>query len=231
MNEYLKQFSANSDATKALVVLPDIWSQTAYSASTAVELTRKFEMPVYILDYFYQLTGKTNNFNPQTDQAIAKELMNEITGEDFMNIFNKAMHDIKSNQPRLESVAVIGFCFGGRLAYLSGMSDKVKKIAAFYGTGVYTANYFKGKTPIDALLQARQADQGLSIISFYGSHDASIPAEVRAQTVQSFKNAGINYIEKVYDAGHAYFQPGRDGYIEKAALQSWQELDSFIKNY
>lgn len=230
MNDYLKLFSPNPDATQIIIMLPDIWSQTSYSADTATQFAEKFGKPVYMLDYFYQLTGKANNFNPQTDQAIAPELMAKMTGEGFVAIFNKALEDIKSNQPKLESITVIGFCFGGRLAYLSGLSSEVKKIVAFYGAGAHTDNYYEGKTPIEALCKIRRNDQRLSILSFYGSKDGSIPEAERQLTAQAFKDAGINYTQKIYDAGHAYFQPGRaDMYKEAAANASWVDLQNFIK--
>jgi carboxymethylenebutenolidase len=230
MNDYLKLFSPKPDATQIIIMLPDIWSQTPYSADTATQIAQKFSMPVYMLDYFYQLTGKANIFDPSTDQDIAPELMAKMTGEDFINIFNKALEDIKSNQPKLESITVIGFCFGGRLAYLSGLSSEVKKIVAFYGAGAHIANYYEGKTPIEALCEIRRNDQSLSVLSFYGSRDGSIPESDRQTTSQAFKDAGIDYAEKIYDAGHAYFQPGRaEMYNEAAASASWVDLENFIK--
>ncbi len=230
MEDYIRVFSHTSESTQAIIMLPDIWSQTDYSDETAKQFAQKFGMPVYLLDYFYQLTGKANSFNSQTDQAIAPELMAKMTGQDFINIFNKALDEIKANQPKLESITVIGFCFGGRLAYLSGLSTEVKKIVSFYGAGAHTANYYEGKTPIEALCEVRKSDESLKVLSFYGSQDGSIPESDRELTAQSFKNAGINYTEKVYDAGHAYFQPGRaEMHNEEAANASWKDLDSFIK--
>jgi carboxymethylenebutenolidase len=229
MNDYLKLFSPNPDAAQIIIMLPDIWSQTPYSADTATQFAQKFGMPVYMLDYFYQLTGKANSFNPQTDQAIAPELMAKMTGEDFITIFNKALEEIKASQPKLESITVIGFCFGGRLAYLSGLSSEVKKIVAFYGAGAHTTNYYEGKTPIETLCEIRRNDQSLGVLSFYGSKDGSIPDADRQLTAQAFKDAGISYTEKVYEAGHAYFQSGRaEMYNEEAANASWKDLDSFI---
>ena len=230
MNNYINLYGPNTDSTHAIIMLPDIWIQTAYSDETAQQFAQKFGMPVYMLDYFYQLTGKANSFNPQTDQAIAPQLMNKMNGEDFINIFNKALVEIKANHSKLESITVIGFCFGGRLAYLSGLSSEVKKIVSFYGAGAHTANYYEGKTPVEALCEVRKSDESLKVLSFYGSQDGSIPQADRELTTQSFKNAGINYAEKVYDAGHAYFQSGRaDMYNEEAANASWNDLDSFIR--
>ena len=58
-------------------MLPDIWGQTDYATTTAQALSQRYQQPCYVLDYFYQLTGQANNFNPQADQATASGLMIE----------------------------------------------------------------------------------------------------------------------------------------------------------
>lgn len=230
MNDYIKAYSAQPASSNAIIMLPDIWGQTAYANDTARQFAARLGLSVYVLDYFYQLTGQVNNFDPQVDQDIATGLMAKMTGQDFVNIFSMALKEISSSQPQLESIFVIGFCFGGRLAYLSGLNSKVKKIVSFYGAGAHTPSYFQDKTPIQALCEARNEDETLNVLSFYGNKDGSIPEADRQLTSQALKNSGINYTEKVYDAGHAYFQPGRDSYNEPSAASSWQDLQKFIQN-
>jgi dienelactone hydrolase len=113
---------------------------------------------------------------------------------------------------------------------MSGLDSKVKKIVSFYGAGAHTPSYFQDKTPIQALCEARNEDENLDVLSFYGNIDGSIPEADRQLTSQAFKNARINYTEKIYDAGHAYFQPGRDSYDQASALGSWRDLDNFIQS-
>lgn len=228
MNEYIKAYSAQSARSNAIIMLPDIWGQTSYCNDTATQLATRLGLTVYVLDYFYQLTGQVNNFNPQTDQVIATGLMAKMTGQDFVNIFTKAVEEISSSQPQLKSIIVIGFCFGGRLAYLSGLNSKVKKIVSFYGAGGHTPSYYQDKTAVEALCEARKEDESLDVLSFYGDKDGSITEADRQLTSQEFKNARINCTEKIYNAGHAYFQPGRDSYDEFSATASWQDLQKFI---
>ena len=230
MSQFLKVTNSSLAATRAIIMLPDIWGQTDYATTTAQALSQRYQQPCYVLDYFYQLTGQANNFNPQADQATASGLMAKMTGQDFVNIFSKAQEEISSSQTQLESICVIGFCFGGRLAYLSGLNSKVKKIVSFYGAGGHTPSYYQDKTPIEALCEVRKEDESLAVLSFYGDKDSSIPEADRQLTSQAFKNARINYTEKVYDAGHAYFQSGRvEMYNKAAANASWADLATFIR--
>ena len=209
-------------------MLPDIWSLTDYAATTAQALSRRYQQPCYTLDYFYQLNNKANNFDPQTDQAEAVGLMAKLTGEDFIEIFESALEEIQKAQPQLVELTVLGFCFGERLAYLSGLSKKITKIISFYGAGAHTPNFYQGHTAIEALAMARGGDTSLRVLSFYGSEDASIPEPDRAKTALELQKAPISYTAKQYLAGHAYFQQGRDSYVQPAAEKSWQDLDIFL---
>ncbi len=209
-------------------MLPDIWGQTDYATTTAQALSQRYQQPCYMLDYFYQLTKKANNFDRQADQAEAVGLMAKLTGEDFIEIFQSALEEIQKAQPQLVEITVLGFCFGGRLAYLAGLSKIVTKLVSFYGAGAHSTNYYQGHTPIEALAMARGGDTSLKVLSFYGLEDASIPEPDRAKTALELQNAPITYTAKQYPAGHAYFQQGRDSYVQAAAEKSWQDLDSFL---
>lgn len=65
-------------------------------------------------------------------------------------------------------------------------------------------------------------------MSFYGTQDGSITQDDRNKTKEQFAKANIAYSAKEYEAGHAYFQPGRPNYDELATNNSWQDLEKFI---
>ncbi len=228
MRDYLIASETDATAEKAIIVLPDIWGQTDYSYSTLKQLTERFKCPCYLLDYFYEITKTPSKFNPETDEAKALSLMDMMRGEEFMDIFTTALNDIKVEQPKLKQLAVIGFCFGGRLAYLSGLAGEVSKIVSFYGAGAHTENYLDDKSPITALCDKRKNDKQLKVLSFYGNQDGSISTDDQTKTKQQLESAGIKYQAKVYDAGHAYFQPGRPNYNESASASSWKDLEVFL---
>jgi carboxymethylenebutenolidase len=230
MNEYIYQSTQNAKLTEsetAIIVLPDIFGQTDYAKQTCEDLASKFKKPTYLLDYFYQLTGKTNIID-QTNHELAVALMQKTTGDDFAAILEQAITDISAQLPKLQRIAVVGFCFGGRLAYLSGLQSKVKTIVSFYGAGALTPNFYNHQTPLAALCDARENDKSLSVLSFYGTQDSTIPPADRKTIKQQLTIAGIAYVAKEYNAGHAYFQPGRDNYNQPAAEASWQDLQKFL---
>ncbi len=208
--------------------MPDIFGITEYAKNTMEEFARVFKQPVYMFDYFYCLTAKATQFAPdESEQAFA--LMQKMRGEDFVVAFTEVVKAIRQDNSNIQNFVVIGFCFAGRLAYLAGLDKPVNKIVSFYGAGAHTPNYYQGQSPITALVNARQNDPELTVLSFYGTQDESIPLEDRAKTQQELAEANIHYIAKEYDAGHAYFQLGRPNYNAEAAKASWQELTSFLK--
>lgn len=218
------------DATSAIVVLPDIFGITDYAKSTAELFANRLELPVYMLDYFYESTSQPTILDP-TDKAQAEQafgLMEKYNGELFLKIFNQTIKDMKQAQPTLKSVLVIGFCFAGRLAYLTSANELVNDIVSFYGGGANKPGFVEGKTAIEFLIAQKRND--VKLLSFYGIQDESIPEDDRNQTRDSLIKAGVNYLQKEYDAGHAYFQPGRPNYNESAATSSWQDLEGFLNS-
>ncbi len=217
----------NNSKDRAIVLLPDIFIATDYASKTAQKFADKFAQPVYCFDYFYQLTGQPNSFSSaEPDQPFA--LLQKLKGDDFLVDFYQVIDSIKAQQSNLKAITVIGFCFGGRLAYITGLEPMVKNIVSFYGAGAHEPNYVKGKTPIEALTVARRGDESLRVLSFYGASDSTISPEDRVATQNGLSEAKIDYQARLYDAGHAYFQPERDNYDELAAAKSWQDLEEFL---
>lgn len=224
---HLAQSAAIVGGDQAIILLPDIFIATDYAAATAKTLADKFGQPVFWLDYFYQLTGEPNAFSA-ADSARPFELLQQLKGDDFASLFHQSVETIRSEQPQLTTINVVGFCFGGRLAYITGLEPLVKNIVSFYGASAHQPNYVHGKTPIEALITARANDKSLKVLSFYGTDDSTIPAADRQATQEAFQSAGIDYAAREYKAGHAYFQPGRDNYDAPAAARSWHDLEEFF---
>lgn len=230
--EYLYESTHNfNNADTAVIVLPEIFGLTDFITGVADKFSNEFMMPAYALDFFYQLTGEPNKFDYSNDMQKGVELMQQMTGDDFLIIFNDAIEKIVTNYPSIQSLVVCGFCFGGRLAYLSGLNSKVNKIISFYGAGANEPNYIDGKSCIEALSVKRTNDSTLSILSLYGGNDTSILVEDRAKTKQLFTSENINYREVIYaDAGHAFFNNQRaQMYNSKASELAWQKIVEFIK--
>ena len=143
-------------------------------------------------------------------------------------LVKNANKNIKANQPKLTSIQVVGFCFGGRLAYLAGLEKMVDKIVSFYGAGSLKPGFYFDKNVIEALCGARTGDKNLKVLAFFGNQDQSLPSSDQTQVKQALESASISYEHHEYDAGHAYYQQGRPNYSAEAAKMSKNVLDKFI---
>lgn len=232
--DYLYESQYNSKASvlnTAVIVLPEIFGVTDFIASTADRFASECNIPSFALDFFYQLTGEPNKFDYSTDMQKGIELMQKMRGEDFLVIFNSAIEEISKTYPDVQNIIVCGFCFGGRLAYLAGLNDsRVNKIISFYGAGANQSNYIDGKSCIEALSSKRSGDTNLSVLSFYGGTDESIPIEDRHKTKSLFDATNINYQEVVcVEAGHAFFNNQRaQMYNRDASEHAWKTILYFI---
>lgn len=217
-------------ANRAVVILPEIFGVTDFIKRTTDKFAGEFKLPAFALDHFYSVTGTAEVLDYGLGMARGVEVMQQMTGEGFYKFFTQALDEIQVDSPGITEFIVVGFCFGGRLAYLAGMDERVSKVVSFYGGQPHLPNYHEGKSPVEALIGAR-GNSELKVLSFYGGQDESIPAEDRAKTKELLGAASIDYSEKVYpQAGHAYFNDSRpDRYNAEAAKQSWGDIKKFLQ--
>jgi len=231
LTPYLYESKSNpqySLANSAIIILPDIFGLTDYTKATCEQFLSQFEQQVYVYEYFYSLNSQANVFTPGAMQE-AVEMMNRMKGEDFVQPFVDVLQTIQSKNSHITEFIVVGFCFGGRLAYLGGLDERVNKIVSFYGAGSHQPGFYDAQTPLEALCEVRKNDSNLEVLSLYGLQDASISATDRDQTSKDFAKANISYKANEYYAGHAYFQQGRPNYDQVAADESLIVLKKFLR--
>ncbi len=229
ITEYLYASDSIASLDQAVLVLPEIYGLKPFAKQLADRCGSELFMTGYALDYFYALTGTANDFDYQAGAERGIELMRQMTGEKFIELLNQAIETIHERQPGLKHLVVIGFCFGGRLAYLSGANHTVTGIASFYGAGSNEPNFYEGYSAIESLANNRRNTTHLRVMGLFGTHDDSIPAADRQAIASKLAAAGIPTLIKEYDAGHAFFNADRaDRYNQAAAEQAWQDFKNWL---
>jgi carboxymethylenebutenolidase len=102
-------------------------------------------------------------------------------------------------------LAVTGFCWGGRVAFLfAARHPEVKLLIPFYGY-VTAASGADGNKPYSPLEEASKIQA--RVVGSYGGGDASIPLTDVRQMEERLKAAGRAAELKVYDgAPHCFFR-------------------------
>lgn len=230
LNDFIYKSNQSKKSNTTVIVLPEIFGLTDFICKTTDDFAKQFGVSAYGLDFFYQLNNTPNKFDYDTEMQKGIELMQQMRGEDFVEIFSTALGEISQDGASIENIIVCGFCFGGRLAYVAGSDPKVSKVISYYGAGAHTPDFINGRTPIENLAQAKTGDSSFSVLSFYGQKDDSIPDVDRVKTSELLKQANINYEAVVYpQAGHGFFNSERATmYNQPAANDSWQRVISFV---
>ena len=128
------------------------------------------------------------------------------------------------------SHGIIGFCMGGRLAFLSNCrhATRLKAAVAFYGGGIAPGTHPDrlGRTPPIGEAQDMQAP----IFLGYGADDQGIPGDEHARIAKTLTDLKKRYMLSVYPgAGHAFLCEERPAYAPKVEPIAWQDAIAFLK--
>ena len=127
---------------------------------------------------------------------------------------------------QLGDVGIIGFCMGGRVAYLMAASKPVFKAAGvFYGGDIMKA-WGNGPTPFDLTPYIH-----CPIAGFFGAEDANpSPADVDRIAAQLDKYRKPREFHRYPEAGHAFLNFTNPAtYREGPARDAWDKLIPFLQ--
>ena len=126
---------------------------------------------------------------------------------------------------------IVGFCMGGRLAFLSNCRypDRLQASVGFYGGAIAPAgdgpDRFGRTPPIGEAAKMKNP-----IYLGYGAEDQGIPPEEHARIASTLSAAKKRYTLAVYPgAGHAFLCEERANYAPAAAELAWRDSINFLK--
>jgi carboxymethylenebutenolidase len=126
-------------------------------------------------------------------------------------------------------IGVIGFCFGGRLAFLVATERPLGGVVSFYGGGIVTSRFPQFPALID-----RAPDLKAPWLGLFGETDQSIPlADVERIRTELDANTSVAHDVQVFEeAGHGFHCDARpDHYHEDAAQQGWARAIAWLESH
>lgn len=129
-------------------------------------------------------------------------------------------------------VGVIGYCSGGRQAYLAGCTLKgIDAVISCYGGGVVAKpedlSPRQPKAPIDFT-----KDMQCPILCFFGIEDTRpSPADAAITEAELKKHGKVHECITYQNAGHAFFAVDRQQYRVQAALDGWKKVFEWFGKY
>jgi carboxymethylenebutenolidase len=164
--------------------------------------------------------GKTVAYD---DQEGAFARIKALTDDGMLDYTRSAMRFLDA-QPdvRREKKGAVGFCMGGRLAFLTAVSEPAQIAAAssFYGGGIAAEQ----KRFFDPLLD-RVPDLGGALLLIYGADDESITPREHARLAEALSTHKKRYCISVFPgAPHGFASRHRTAvYRPDAAEEAWAE--------
>jgi carboxymethylenebutenolidase len=202
----------------AIVILPDVRGLHAYYR----ELTERFAehgVDAVAIDFFGRTAGLT-------DRGPGFEYMPHVAATTYAGL----SADVRAAAAHLRGVAQVerlyttGFCFGGRLAFLTaGMADlALSGVIGFYG---WPAGRSRNDTPAPADVASTFT---CPVMGIFGGADEGIPAPAVAAFEQALTAAGVEHCIETYEgAPHSFFDRKAADFAD-ASERAWAETLAFM---
>jgi carboxymethylenebutenolidase len=113
---------------------------------------------------------------------------------------------------------VIGFCMGGRLAYLVAASSRPDAAVCYYGSGI--GNELDSASRISA-----------PILFHFGDNDQFLPLEEANRVRDTFTSRSDAETHMHAGAGHAFDNPSPMFHHAGARAEAWPQTTAFLKRH
>ena len=210
-----------------VIVVSEIFGVHEYIA----DVTRRFAKLGYlaIAPEFFTRAGDPNTYG--TIAEIQSNIVAKTLDSQVMNDLQAALVWAGKNGGDLKRVGVTGFCWGGRITWLSATLPQVRAGVAWYGRLIGEKTEGNPRHPVEIA-----ADLRAPVLGLYGGADTGISLEsveqMRAALAQAAaKNpaAKASQIEVYPDAPHAFHADYRASYREGPAKDGWEKCIAWFK--
>jgi len=125
-------------------------------------------------------------------------------------------------------IGIVGFCFGGRVTFLTAVRRGLGAAVGFYGGGLVTARF-----PIFPALVGEAANLETPWLGLFGDKDESIPiADVEQLRRALAHDAKVAHeIVRYGDAEHGFHCDVRPSYNPDAARDAWQRTLAWLERH
>ena len=215
-----------SDSVPGIVVLHHMpgWDEWTY------EVVRKFAQHGYaaLAPHLFSRLGPGR----WDDLAAAARSVGGMPDEQVMGDVAASAKVLRMQPNSNGKVGVIGFCSGGRQAYLAACTvEQLDAAVDCWGGRVIVGpeglNERQPRAPIEFSQQMH-----MPLLGIFGNDDANPDVEQVNRTEAELKRLGKEYEFHRYDgAGHGFFATDRPGYRPEQAVDGWRKVFQFLDRH
>ncbi len=225
MNAY-RAAPAGKTKLPVVLVVSEVFGVHEYIA----DICRRFAKLGYlaIAPELYQRQGEPMSYNVIAD--LMREVVSKVPDAQVMGDLDACALWATANGGDAKRMAVTGFCWGGRMAWLYAAHSKtIKAAVAWYGRLVGTSTNLTPTHPMDLV-----GNLNAPVLGLYGRDDAGIPMESLALMQNKLKDSknkaakACNFV--TYEGtGHAFHADYRATYRKFPAEDGWDKAMEWFK--
>jgi carboxymethylenebutenolidase len=167
------------------------------------------------------------------DLAAAARAAGGVPDAQVMGDVEGAMQFLRLQPYANGKVGAIGFCSGGRHAYLAACRlNNIDAVVDCWGGNVIVddRSLLNAKRPVAPIELTEHLN--CPLLGLFGNDDENPTADQVNRTEAVLKGLGKNYEFHRYDgAGHAFFNVMRPSYRPEQALDGWNKVFAFLQGH
>ncbi len=162
------------------------------------------------------------------DAAAAARAGGWVTNEQFLGDAGGAIRHVRGLPVTDGKVGVIGYCSGGRQAFLAACELPVDAAVDCYGAFVASNPPPDRPSTMSPVLD-RAASMSCPLLGLFGTEDSfPAPAEVAQIDAELNRLGKAHEFHSFANAGHAFFSVDRPAYRVEAAVEGWRLIFDFF---
>jgi carboxymethylenebutenolidase len=162
------------------------------------------------------------------DAAAASRAQGGVPDERLVGDVDAAASYLRSVPNSNGKIGVIGYCSGGRQAFLAACTLQLAAAVDCYGAFVNTPAPESTGLKIPALLDLA-SHLSCPLLGLFGAEDSYPPPSEVAELQRTLEGHGKEVDFHVFDnAGHAFFAVDRPTYRPAAATEGWRLVEQFF---
>jgi carboxymethylenebutenolidase len=215
---------AGKTGLPVVLVVQEVFGVHAYIQDVCRRLAREGYLAIAP-----QLYARQGDASQYTEPAkLMADLVSKVPDAQVLSDLDAAVAWAGGHGGDLGKVAITGFCWGGRIAWLYAAHGPVKAGVAWYGRLVGQTGPLTPKQPLE-LVSALKAP----VLGLYGEKDGGIPLDavesMKTALQQGSAAAKASQFVVYPDAPHAFHADYRPSYRAAAAEDGWKRALAWFK--
>jgi carboxymethylenebutenolidase len=205
-----------------IVILPDVRGLHPFYEELALRFAEN-GVDAVAIDYF----GRTAGVGERGDGFEHMPHVEQVTWAGISaDIRAAARHLRMDDERRVEALFATGYCFGGRLAFLTAtLGLDLAGSIGFYGIPIGPG---RGGAPAPADVTAQMSNP---LLGLWAGADGATSPEAIVQFDEALAASGIEHRFVTYPgAPHSFFDRKADQFAE-ASQQAWDEMLTFVRGH